>query len=135
MVERTLLGPGGATDAKLEAVRALLAGTLGVTVGNDPASIALTAATASDLTSSVPLVISPASGNAIRLWWVMATPDPDNDNSGYVTVNLAPHGDIYVLDVVAHRQRFDGGTNEDVTVSVTGAGAYRATVHYEEFTP
>jgi hypothetical protein len=153
-----------ATQAKLETVRALLAGILnvqvdnlpasypdqhaqgltrtqldqgpvGVTVGNDPAGIALTAETAADLTSAVPLVITPASGRALRLWWVMVTPDPDNDASGYVTVNLAPHGDVYVLDVVAHRQRFDGGEDEPITVSVTGAGAYRATVHFEEYEP
>jgi hypothetical protein len=107
---------------------------LAVTVGNDPATLALTPATAS-LTSASPLTISPSVGtNALRLWWVSVIPDPDNTDTGYATVAIGGV-EVYRAPALAHRQRFDGGAGEDIVVTIVGAGTFLASVHYLEFTP
>ena len=81
---------------------------LSVEVGNDPASVALMAQTAT-LTSAAPLTVTPAAGQALRLWWISAIGDPDNSSTGTVTVTL-PTGqgdDVkYLASAIGHR---DGG--------------------------
>lgn len=99
----------------------------------DPASRALVASTAT-LDSVAPLTISPAAGNALRLWWVSGIPDPDQSSTGRVTVALGGV-ELYRAPAVAHRQRFDGAADQDIVVTVVGDGEFDVTVHYEEFTP
>lgn len=116
------------------AVLASVSALLDRSQNNDPSAIPLTADTG-QITSVSPLTVTPAAGNAIRLWWVSAIGDPDNSATGVVTVTLAPHGTVYRAPAVAHRQRFDGDADEALTVAVVGSGTFEATVHYEEFTP
>lgn len=96
----------------------------------DGINLDLTAATAT-VTPGSPLVITPASGKFLRIWWVCVDPSWDNSTTGRVVVNLAGKGDIYRQFAPSHRQRFDGSVNGTCTVSVA-AGTCEATVHYQE---
>lgn len=104
-----------------------------VRVSNDPAAIALQASTAT-IDSSTPMTITPAAGNALRLWWVSAIADPDNATSPSVRVALGAT-EVYRAPAVAHRQRFDGAADQTLTVTVVGTGDVDVTIHYEEFAP
>lgn len=104
-----------------------------VQISNDPAAIALQASTAT-LTSAAPLTITPAAGNALRLWWVLVIPDPDNSSTGSAQVAIGPT-EVYRAPALAHRQRFDGAANQSITVTIVGNGTFDTTVHYEEYLP
>lgn len=83
------------------------------------------------ITSAAPLVVTPTVGMRIRLWWLTATPSPDNTVTGRVTADLVGKGEVYRAIAVGHRQRFDGSVNGTLTVAVS-AGTAEVTVHYEE---
>lgn len=80
------------------------------------------------------MTITPAAGNALRLWWVSAIADPDNATSPSVRVALGAT-EVYRAPAVAHRQRFDGAADQTLTVTVVGTGDVDVTIHYEEFAP
>lgn len=103
-------------------------------VSNDPASIPLSAITGTLSSGNPTLTVSPSSGNAIRLWWVSAIPDPDNSATGSARVTLGAT-EVYRAPALAHRQRFDGASDESITVTIIGDGSFDVTIHYEEFTP
>lgn len=90
------------------------------------------AATAT-VTPGVPLVVTPAAGKKIRLWWLTAIPSPDNVTTGRVTATLVGKGEIYRCYAIGHRQRFDGNANGTLTVASVD-GTYEVTIHFEEIT-
>lgn len=79
-------------------------------------------------------VITPAGGNAIRVFWVYALGDPDNATSPLITVSIGATS-IYAGYALAHWEIFEGAADEPVTVNLGSAETVAVTIHYEEFTP
>ncbi len=141
-----------ATQAKLEAVRALLAGTLAVSAVSLPlptgaatqttlaaqkanldlryaggkTSVVGTATTAGDTT-----IHTPASGKAIRLYWVSAINDPDSAATPLIKVRLGS-AEKYRAYALAHWEVFTGAVNDPLVVNLDEVGSVAVTAHLEE---
>lgn len=74
-------------------------------------------------------VVTPPAGQALRVWWVAAMPDPGEDQNPLVTVSL--DGDRYRSWVIQRAQRIDGAVNAPLTVTLSQAGTVAVTILYE----
>jgi len=79
-------------------------------------------------------LITPGSGNAIRLFWVTAINDPDDSSTPLITIKLGA-SEVYRTYALAHWEVFVGAADESLVCNLDGAGDVAVTVHYEEFTP
>ncbi len=95
-----------------------------------------TAATATVTASGDTTVITPAAGNAIRVFWVSAINDPDETTTPLIKVKIGST-EIYRGYAIAHWEIFAGAADETVVVNLSGlvVNGVAVTIHYEEFTP
>ena len=93
-----------------------------------------TAVVATVTASGDTTIHTPASGNAIRLFWVSAINDPDEASTPLIKV-LIGSTELYRTYAVAHWEVFEGAANEVLKVNLSAAGSVAVTAHIEEFTP
>lgn len=129
-----------------QAIQAAVEGTLSTQEQNPIAGYALdatvgnrysggkTTVTATVTASGDTTVLSPALGNAIRLYWVSAINDPDEASSPLIIIKIGST-ELYRVFAVAHWEVFEGVADEDLVVNLSGTGSVAFTAHYEEFTP
>lgn len=95
--------------------------------GKEPATITLTT------TSEVP-IITPAAGNAIRVFWVSAINSAPATSFPVANIRIGTKS-IYNLSAISHWEIFEGAADEEVTGQLSVAGQVDVTIHYQEFTP
>lgn len=106
---------------------------LDITVGNRYSG-GKSAKVATITASGNTTVHTPASGNAIRLFWVSAINDPDEATTPLIEIRLGTTP-FYRGYAVAHWEMFEGAVNEALIVNLSGAASVAFTAHYQEFTP
>lgn len=141
MVERVLLGPGGATETTLDAVLSALTGSPPVTQGDpglDPWPVS--EATKLDLipyaqrlTSSDSIM--PASGKAIELVWCLIIPSAFNDAENLVTISMTFGGvskNIYATPAVGRSAVFIGDVDEPLVITLENSWPVAVNLQYRE---
>lgn len=79
-------------------------------------------------------VLTPATGKALRLFWVTAQGDPDNADAPLIRVLLGAR-ELYRAYAIAKRQLVTGAAGEALSIDLSAAQRVDGTVIYEEFTP
>lgn len=79
-------------------------------------------------------IYTPAAGNAVRLFWVSAINDPDEETTPLIKILLGAT-EVYRAYAVAHWEVFEGAADEALVVNLSGAASVAFTAHIEEFTP
>jgi hypothetical protein len=95
--------------------------------GKTPASSQLTALGLVD-------VVTPAAGNAIRVFWVSAINASPNVSFPVATIRIGTTV-LYASSAISHWELFVGSADEKVTAQISTSGKVDVTIHYEEFTP
>lgn len=83
-------------------------------------------------TSGNNVVITPASGMKVRVFWVSFIPNSDNSAANLVTVKFTAGVTMYVGYAMAHWEVFTGATNDTVTVNLQTTDPVAVTIHYSE---
>jgi hypothetical protein len=76
-------------------------------------------------------VLTPATGQAIRLFWVSAIADPDAVAPPLITVKLGAL-ECYRAYAIAHWEVFEGAVDAALVVNLSEAADVAVTVHYQE---
>lgn len=76
----------------------------------------------------------PATGKALRVFWVCAINDPAGSSSPQIKIKLGTK-ELYRAWAVAHWEVFDGAVDEKLTVNLSAVGTVLFTAHVDEFTP
>lgn len=76
-------------------------------------------------------VLTPATGKAIRLFWLSAITDPDEANSPLIKVLLGAN-ELYRAYAISHWELFTGAVNASLTVDLSSAASVAVTAHYTE---
>lgn len=95
--------------------------------GKSAATATLTNTTQTD-------IVAPASGNAVRVYWVSAINRTPSVSFPAVTIRIGATA-IYVSSAISHWEIFAGAADETLSAQLSEAGTVDVTVHYEEFTP
>lgn len=82
-------------------------------------------------TAGTNVVITPAAGKRIRVFWVSMIPSSDGAAANLVTVAVGSQT-LYVAYAVAHWEVFTGVVNASVTFSLANTQPVAYTVHYQE---
>jgi hypothetical protein len=85
-------------------------------------------------TSGNNVVITPAAGKRIRIFWVSFIPNTDNLNANLVTVKYTAGITMYVGYAMAHWELFTGAADDSVTVNLNTTEPVAITIHYQEIT-
>lgn len=132
----TLVGGSDGTN-----LRALLSDALGnLSVRNYYADSTSKLALCTTLSSSGDhTLITPATGNRIRILYVTFTPSSDNTAAnlvkvGYGTTGGAISNELYRAYAAGHGAVFEGTANQSVIVNTQTAEAVAFTFHYQEIT-
>jgi hypothetical protein len=120
---------GGSVQFSPQGLRELEAA---ITAAN--ASATVTPVVATVTASGDTTVHTPAAGKAIRLHWISAINDPDEEATPLVKVKLGAT-ELYRAYAVAHRQTFEGAADAALVVNLSAAASIAFTAHIEEFTP
>ncbi len=134
--------PDASSLAELQAILAKLPATPATEAKQDDVIAALvnrygggkSAATATLTTTTETAIHTPASGNAVRVYWVSAINRDPATSFPAVTVRIGSTA-IYKASAVSHWEKFVGAVDEAVTAQLSTTGTVDVTVHYEEFTP
>lgn len=105
-------------------------GTYDERYGGGKLSVALALAVAGDT-----VLIDPAAGRRIRVYWVSAIPNPDNGSANLVQFKFGANPSFYASYALSHWEVFDGGIDENLIVNLQNAQPVAITVHYREITP
>jgi hypothetical protein len=78
--------------------------------------------------------IVPTTGKRIRLLWVAFVPNPDNTAANLVKIGFvgAPSF-LYTGYALAHWEKFEGGVDVPLRITLATNQPVAVTVHYEEF--
>lgn len=131
MVERILFSPGGATEAKQDAVIAALGGEIDVA---DSGEREYTHVVATVTASGDTTVHTPAAGKRIRLRWLYAINDPAATTAPLIKVKLGGT-EVYRVWALSKRQVVTGPTNGALVVNLSTTGTVAVTAILEEITP
>lgn len=77
---------------------------------------------------------TPATGKAIRLYWVSAINDPDLSATPLVKIKIGAL-ECYRVFAVAHWEIFEGAANETLVINLSETASVAVTAHIKEFTP
>lgn len=81
-------------------------------------------------------LVTPATGNAVRVVWVSAIPSPDNGAANRVRFKFGASGNpFYESYAVAHWEVFQGAADEPLVLNLQTSEPVSVTVHYREVTP
>lgn len=81
------------------------------------------------------VLINPAPGNLVRVYWVSAIPNPDNSSANLVQFRFGSNPPFYASYALSHWEMFDGGVDEDLIVNLQNGQPVALTIHYREITP
>lgn len=77
--------------------------------------------------------ITPTTGKKIRLLWLQALPNSDNDVANLVTVGFVGAAQaLYCSYALSHWQMFDGAVDQALRITLANNRPVAVTVHYEE---
>jgi hypothetical protein len=108
-----------------------LEGTFDERYSGGKSAYATTVAAAGDTT-----LVTPASGNAIRVVWVAAIPSPDNAGANRVRFKFGAAGaPFYEAYALAHWEVFQGAVDVPLVLNLATNEPVSITVHYREVTP
>lgn len=93
-----------------------------------------TAVVATVTASGDTTVHTPASGKAIRLYWISAITDPDQATTPLIKV-LIGTTEYYRVFAVAHWEVFEGAADQVLKINLSEASSVAVTAHIEEFDP
>lgn len=120
----------------IEAVAPTLQATdLGVVTQRESTDLVMRAATGTIASQGTTDVITPTEGMKVRVFWVLAVPDPENTDgrAPLVTVQFSgATGAIYKGYALGHWQVFQGVTNEKVQIVTDASDTVAYTIHYQE---
>lgn len=83
------------------------------------------------------VLVTPATGNRLRLLYVTFTPSSDNTNSNLVKLGFGATGvdlELYRAYAAGHGAPFEGTKNQSITCNTATAESVAVTVHFVEFT-
>lgn len=89
------------------------------------------AATAQVTASGDTTLITPATGKALRVFWVSAINNPDQSSTPRMIFKLGTT-EIYRAYALAHWEVFTGTVNQPLVVNLNQGGDVAVTVHYQE---
>lgn len=95
--------------------------------GKSAATTTLTNTTQTD-------IVTPASGDAVRVYWVSAINRSPDVSFPAVTIRIGSTA-IYVSSAISHWEIFEGVADETLSAQLSTNGTVDVTVHYEVFTP
>lgn len=81
------------------------------------------------------ILLNPAPGNYLVVYWVAFVPDSDNATTNLVTIKFDGGTTLYVGYALAHWEPFEGAVDQNLIVDMEAADPVAITVHYEEITP
>lgn len=93
-------------------------------------------AAAAYITSGSHTLITPPSGQKLRVLWVQALPSSDNNNANEIIVKFAGESDtiaMYRSYAISHWEPFEGAVDQALVVVTETAEKISVTVHYEVF--
>lgn len=87
--------------------------------------------TAQVVTPGNTTIHTPASGKAIKLFWVSALNDPDQSASPLIIFKFGAN-EIYRGYALAHWEVFTGAVDQSLVVNLDSTGDVAVTIHYQE---
>ena len=91
-----------------------------------------TAVVASVAASGDTTIYTPATGKAIKLYWIYAMNDPDQTTTPLIKISIGTT-ELYRAYSIAHWEIFEGAANEALKINLDKAGSVAITCHLEEF--